>query len=273
MAKAKDTANSEPAAKRAKTGGRPPRKSIDEQIAEAERRSRLAALHDNTTVEAPLAAFYLCMSMSQLREHRGTKLPSEEDKKAARLAKVAEAAAKAAGRAKSKSTEEVEEKPKGLRMIKIAEKGAVGSNQPVTYLLGDLRKFQLEHAGYDTFEVTLAANGLLGWVSEPAPFLASPKPDRKGRPVVMAPAWSLGLDAREKRLGEIMAGKARCVWLTPAEAVHCVWANESEHKKFAKPWLALLKDERQAAKASIERSALFSISNESSPSKVATKSI
>lgn len=266
MAKAKDSANSEPAAKRAKTGGRPPKKSLDDQIADAERRSKLAALHDDTTVEASLAAFYLIMSMSQLRELRATKLPSEEDKKAARLAKAAEAAAKAAGRAKAKSTAEVEEKPKGLRMIKIAEKGAVGSNQPVTYLLGELRKFQREHAGYDTFEVRLASSGLLGWVSEPAPFLAQPKPDRNGRPVLLSKGWAMDASTREKRLALVLSGEARCVWIPPAEAIHCVWSKESEHKKFAKPWLELLKDEARAAKASIERSALLSIANEAPPS-------
>lgn len=84
MAKAGDSANSKPAAKRAKTGGRHAKKSLDEMIVDAERRSKLAALHDDTAVEAPL---------------------------------------------------------------------------------GDLRKFQLEHAGYDTFEVKLAASGLLGWVT------------------------------------------------------------------------------------------------------------
>lgn len=262
MAKAKDSANSEPVAKRAKTGGRPPKKSLDEEIADAERRSKLAALHDDTTVEASLAAFYLIISMSQLRELRATKLPSEEDKKAARLAKAAEAAAKAAGRAKAKSTTEVEEKPRGLRMIKIAEKGAVGLNQPVTYLLGDLRKFQREHAGYDTFEARLASNGLLGWVSEPAPFLAEPKSDGKGRPVLRSKGWGFDAPAREKNLASILSGEARCVWMPPAEAIHCVWTKESEHKKFAKPWLALLKDERHAAEASIERSSIHSTSLE-----------
>ena len=84
--------------KRAKTGGRQAKKSLDDMIANAERRGRLAALPDDTTVEAELAAFFLIMSMSQLRELRREELPSEEDKLAARVEKAAEAAAKAAGR-------------------------------------------------------------------------------------------------------------------------------------------------------------------------------
>ena len=134
--------------KRAKTGGRQAKKSLDDMIANAERRGRLAALPDDTTVEAELAAFFLIMSMSQLRELRREELPSEEDKLAARVERAAEAAAKAAGRTRKKPADSADAKPKGLRMIKIAEKGAVGSNQPVTYNIGDLKDFQNKHSGY-----------------------------------------------------------------------------------------------------------------------------
>jgi hypothetical protein len=258
MAKVADPAEESATGKRIKTGGRPAKKEIDQMIVEAERRSRLAALHEDTAVEAELAAFYLILSMSQLRELRKDKLPSEEDKKAARLAKAAEAAAKAAGRTKAKQPDPDEGKPKGLRMIKIAEKDAIGTNQPVTYLMGDLRRFQREHAGYGTFEVALAAAGILGWVSQPYPFFAAPKPDRKGRPILQSKGWGMGVEAREQRITEALEGSVRCIWLTPAEAIHCVWASESEHKKFSKPWLGLLKEEASATKASIERTAIFS---------------
>ena len=262
MAKVADPAEESAAGKRIKTGGRPAKKEIDQMIADAERRSRLAVLHDDTAVEAELAAFYLILSMSQLRELRKDKLPSEEDKKAARLAKAAEAAAKAAGRTKSKQPDPDEGKPKGLRMIKITEKDAIGTNQPVTYLMGDLRRFQKEHAGYGTFEVALAAAGILGWVSQPYPFFAAPKPDRKGRPILQAKGWGMDVEERELRVKAALEGSVRCVWLTPAEALHCVWDRESEHKKFAKPWLALLKEEASATKASIERTAISMVALE-----------
>ncbi|OYU45646.1 MAG: hypothetical protein CFE44_06450 [Burkholderiales bacterium PBB4] len=262
MAKVADPAEETAAGKRIKTGGRPAKKEIDQMIADAERRSRLAVLHDDTAVEAELAAFYLILSMSQLRELRKDKLPSEEDKKAARLAKASEAAAKAAGRTKSKQPDPDEGKPKGLRMIKITEKDAIGTNQPVTYLMGDLRRFQKEHAGYGTFEVALAAAGILGWVSQPYPFFAAPKPDRKGRPILDAKGWGMDVEERERRVKAALEGSVRCVWLTPAEALHCLWSNESEHRKFAKPWLALLKEEASATKASIERTAISAVVHE-----------
>jgi hypothetical protein len=259
--------------KRAKTGGRPAKMALDDMIANAERRGRLAALPDDTTVEAELAAFFLIMSMSQLRELRKEELPSEEDKLAARVEKAAEAAAKAAGRTRKKPADSVDAKPKGLRMIKIAEKGAIGSNQPVTYKMGDLKDFQMQHSGYGTFEVRLASAGLLGFVSEPVPFFASPKPDRKGRPILLCKGWGMDQAGREKLVSSALAGETRCVWLTPVQALHSLWASEAAHKAFAKPWVALLKDEIGAAKASIDRTAIQAVTLEGHEHKRKSKSV
>ncbi|QDL55006.1 hypothetical protein [Rhodoferax aquaticus] len=271
MAKAVDLADQDNSAKRIKTGGRKAKKSLDEMIADAERRSRLAVLSDDTAVEAELAAFYLIISVSQLRELRNSGLPSEEDKQAARLKKAADDAAKAAGR-KPKPSDDQDAKPKGLRMIKIAEKGAIGSNQPVTYLMGDLRRFQKENAGYSTFEVKLASAGLLGWVSQPVPFFASPKTDRRGRHTLHCKGWGMDLPEMEKLCVAAHFGKLRCVWLTPVQAVHSIWLKESEHKKFAKPWLAILKGEVNEVKASIEATEIAAVASEKDPKK-ASKSL
>lgn len=259
--------------KRAKTGGRKAKMGLDDMIANAERRGRLAALPDDTTVEAELAAFFLIMSMSQLREHRKEELPSEEDKKAARLEMAADAAAKAAGRTRKKPVDPADAKPKGLRMIKIAEKGAVGSNQPVTYKMGDLKDFQKQHSGYGTFEVRLASAGLLGFVSEAVPFFASPKPDRKGRPILQCKGWGMDQAGREKLVASTLAGETRCVWLTPAQALHSLWTSEARHKEFAKPWIGLLKEEIGAAKASIDRTAIHAVALEGREPKRKSKSI
>jgi len=248
--------------KRAKTGGRRAKMGLDDMIANAERRGRLAALPDDTTVEAELAAFFLIMSMSQLRELRKEELPSEEDKLAARVEKAAEAAAKAAGRTRKKPADEADAKPKGLRMIKIAEKGAVGSNQPVTYKMGDLKDFQKQHSGYGTFDVRLASAGLLGFVSEAVPFFASPKPDRKGRFIWRGKGWGMDQAGRKKLVASTFAGELRCVWLTPAEALHSLWASKARHKDFSKPWIALFKEEIGAAKASVDRTAIHAVALE-----------
>lgn len=266
MAKAIESGDSEPAAKRAKTGGRPAKQTLDQKIEDAIKRGKLAALPDDTTVDSELAAFYLMTSMSQLREHRKDQLPSEEDKKAARLEKLADAAAKAAGRTRKKPVEE-EAPKKGLRMIKLAEKGAIGSNQPVTYKMGDLRKFQDECSGYTTFDTLLASSGIVGFATHSVPFFAAPKPDRKGRPVLQCKGWGLDLPKREKLLVRAVSGEIRCVWLTPSEALQSLWTSESEHRKFSKPWVALLKQEIGAAKAAIDRTAINAIAFEGTDAK------
>jgi hypothetical protein len=215
----------------------------------------LAALPDDTTFPAELAAFYLIMSMSQLREHRADKLPSEEDKQAARVEKAAEAAAKAAGRTRKKADKPEEETPKGLRMIKIAEKGAIGSNQTVNFKLGDLRKFQNKHSGYSTFEAMVSSAGLLGFVSERLSFFAKLETrSPRSRPMLIAKGWDQADPKWEKRILDLYAGKSRPVWLTAAEAATSFWTKPSKHKKFVKPSLAEFKNQALAVKSAIEGS-------------------
>lgn len=255
MAGAEHLAEQKPAGKRIKTGGRKPKQSLEEMIVDAEKRGRLAALPDDTTFPAELAAFYLIKSMSQLRELRADKLPSEEDKQAAKLEKAAEAAAKAAGRTRKKVADPEDKRAKGLRMIKIAETGAIGSNQPVTYKLGDLRKFQDQHSGYTTFDAMLSSAGLLGFVSERLPFFAKLETrSTRARPMLIGKGWDYADPKWEKRFLDLYEGKSRPVWLTAAGAATSFWTKPSEHKKFVKPYLAELKTQTLAVKSAIEGS-------------------
>jgi len=110
-------------------------------------------------------------------------------------------------------------------------------------------------------------------VSQPYPFFAAPKPDRKGRPILQCKGWGMDIKEREQRVKDALEGEVRCVWLTPAEALHCVWSNESGHKKFAKSWLALLKEEASAVKASIERTAISAVALEGRAKTSKSKSV
>lgn len=261
MATSKDSGASGEKAKRVKTGGRPAKKSLDEMIVDAERRNRLAKLDDDTTVEAELAAFYLIISPSQLRELRKTELPSEEDKKAAK-------AAKASG------SKEEPPKRKGLRMIKLVDKEAVGLNQKVTYKMGDLRRFQDDHSGYDTFETTLAA-GILGWVSDQRPFFCKPAPSRRGTPRVVAKGWGLrsDLDAREKLVKQVFDGELELHWVTAAEAARWTWDDPAEHKKLAKAFTASLKFEAMSVEMAVQASVIAAETAMPKPAAAAGKPV
>lgn len=209
-------------AKKAKTGGRVI-KSIEEKIADAIRRSTIAALHDDTTLDSELAALYLGMSEAKLGELRS---PLNK-------AKGSEAAG-------------------GPPMIKVFDKGAVGQNQPVQYKLGVLREFQLKNTVSDSFAAAVGA-GLAGWVTMRIPFFAElEKRSDRGRQILLGAAWDLVADNREERFKELVEKKIRLVMMSSAEAASSRWNDLTAHKKWSKPWLALLKDEARAVKAAME---------------------
>ena len=222
-----DKSPAKAAAKRPKTGGRV-KMSFSEELERQRTAAEIATWNDDTTLTETFAAIYLGISTSKLRELRG--------------------AINAASKHKAAT---------GPEIVKIFDKDAKGENQPVTYKLGALRAFQKKHTYSDSFNAALAA-GIRGWVSEQFPFFA--KPAQKGRraaPTLASKAWGFGSDAdKDKAIREAVDGGLQVVWLTGAEAAAAVWDSPAAHKKFAKPWRALLKEEASAVKAAIERSAI-----------------
>ena len=141
--------------KRAKTGGRPAKKSTLEMIEDAKLRSEIARLDDDTTLPAELAALYLCMSTSQLAIFH-KEIGGEGGRK------------------------------DGPAIIKHIEKGAVGQNQPVYYKLGALRAWEKKNTALTSFEAMKNA-GMLGWVSTQAPFFTKTQPaGRRKRLTILA---------------------------------------------------------------------------------------
>lgn len=211
--------------KSSKTGGRV-KKDVGQLMAETRIRAELAVMHDDTTLPAELAAIYLCISSKQLGELR-KRVPLLKGK---------------------------ESKFKGPRMIKLSDGEAIGSNQPVTYKIGDLRKYQTEHSGYDTFETSLAS-GLMGWVSNPAPFFVRfDKTSGRDSVVFVAKAWGWGsnMAAKESLIKEALDGVLKVMWVLPADATRALWEKPSGHKAFAKLWFGALKLERQIVKQKVE---------------------
>ena len=90
----------------------------------------------------------------------------------------------------------------------------------------------------------------------------SQHPDRKGRFILRCKGWGMDQAGREKLVASTLAGELRCVWLTPAEALHSLWASKARHKDFSKPWIALFKEEIGAAKASVDRTAIHAVALE-----------
>lgn len=221
--------------KKQKTGGRV-KKSLDQLMSEARIRNEIAGMNDDTALPEELAAIYLGISVSELAEMR--KPPK-----------------KAAKSADSKS-------PPRLKMLKPIRDGAVGQNQKVLYKLGHLRAYQESITVESSFQAAVVG-GIYGFMTIQAPFFAQLKTrSDRGRVTLLAKAWDKADRRWAERFKALFDGKLRAVWMTPAEAIHCVWGSESQHKEFAKPWLALLKEEARATKASLERTAIAAVSTE-----------
>lgn len=237
--------------KRAKTGGRLPKKGLDQMMAETRIRSELATMDDDTTLPADLAAIYLCISTKQLAELR-KRLPSK------------------AVSSKSSKDKSVKESPKqGLRMIKLTDKDAVGINQPVTYKLGDLRAYQNAHMGYDTFEAALAS-GILGWMSDKFPFFSKQTGQTKvSRPVIHSPAFGFGRATKKKEaaIQSVRKGELNVVWLTPKDAVGSQWSDEKAHEKLASRWIKILETEKQITESALKRTSVATSMKEVTLSK------
>lgn len=226
-------------AKKPKTGGRK-KKSIEEQLAQARLASDIAALHDDTTISAELAAIYLGISLKQLGSLRS----------------------------KPKAVDETRG-VKGPEMIKIVDKGSVGMNQPVNYKLGTLRDYQKKNTVSTSFESALNA-GLLGWATIQMPFFAEKeKREDRGRLLLLGNAWNLSDPNREERFKEAVEDKARIVWLTAMEAATSRWDDLARHKALAKIGLAMMKEEARAVKAALEGTEVAMVAVERAPARMA----
>ena len=85
------------------------------------------------------------------------------------------------------------------------------------------------------------------------PFFAElEKRSDRGRQILLGAAWDLVADNREERFKALVEKKIRLVMMTSAEAASSRWNDLAAHKKWLKPWLALLKVESRAVKAAME---------------------
>jgi hypothetical protein len=212
-------------AKRAKTGGRA-KKPIEQQLAEAKMRSEIAQLDDDTLLPTELAALYLCTSAKQLAEMR--------------------APAKAAD--KKRGVE-------GPPIFKVIDKGAVGQNQGVQYLLADLRAYIKKNSATTSHQIATNA-GLYGFVTAQLPFFAEPAMNKAhARDILIGSAWDLADSRRERLFKDLVEERSRIVWLSPMDAAASRWSDLDAHNALAAAALGILRqaiDIVQSAKESTE---------------------
>lgn len=173
-----------------------------------------AALPDDTSLSAEVAALYLRMTPAELAESHKSK------------------------RAGPPARERV-------------DASAKAQSQPALYKLGALREFGKTQPPVPSFDAVAKA-GILGWMSAKLPFFAELEPRvKRGRRVLIGSAWDVAGPEREARFADLVAGRIRCAWITSSEAAASLWSDEASHRAFAARGLALLESEARAIEASI----------------------
>ena len=224
--------------KRAKTGGRA-KKPIEQQLAEAKMRSEIAQLDDDTLLPTELAALYLCTSAKQLADMR--------------------APAKAAD-----NTRGVEGPP----IFKVIDKGAVGQNQGVQYLLADLRAYVKKNSATTSHQIALNA-GLYGFVTAQLPFFAEPARNKAhARDIIIGSAWDMADSRRERLFQDLFEERNRIVWLSPMDAAASRWTDLGAHNAFATPALRSLRQAIDAVHAAKEGTEMALAMGEGRPDRV-----
>ena len=207
--------------------------ALEQQLAEAKMRSEIAQLDDDTLLPTELAALYLCMSAKQLAEMR--------------------APAKAAD--KKRGVE-------GPPIFKVIDKGAVGQNQGVQYLLADLRAYVKKNSATTSHQIALNA-GLYGFVTAQLPFFAEfARSKAHARDVLVGSAWDLTDSRRERLFKDLVEERIRIIWLSPMDAASSRWADVDAHNGFAAGALSILRGAISAVEAAKDSTEIARASRE-----------
>lgn len=180
---------------------------LDDRLRIARMRSSLSELNDDTGIEEDLAALYLCVSVKKLGELRAN--------------------------------------GGGPVFVKPTDPKAAGRNQPVSYVLAELRKWRESMTASSNLEVA-KRQGLLGWVSVIEPFWM----DLQNR--VIGPALDQNDEQWPGLFSQALEGLVRVAWMSPRDALRERWTNVESHLTLVAEFNLVLDGEKFAALAAVE---------------------
>ena len=184
--------------KRLKTGGRASM-TFDQQMILAVHRSKISELNDDVTLESPLAALFLCISVKKLEELR-----------------------------RPIKTSEFGAIPR-LPFLKIFGAGAIGQNQPILYKLGDLRTFQNSIKVTDSHQAAVGA-GLALWLDTKHPFFV--KKSNVGELIILGDALDMHVPDRERLFLELVTGQISIKSMKLTVAAIEAWQSYTDQSSF-----------------------------------------
>ena len=181
--------------------------SLDQRIAIAKARNELAAFDDDTAIEEELAALYLCVSPKKLGELRAN--------------------------------------GGGPVFVKPQDPRAAGRNQPVSYVMAELRKWRDSMSAGSNLEVA-RRQGLVGWISGVEPFWT----DRDG--ALLGAALDQSGDDWADFFLQAVARAVDVVWMSPRDALMRRWKRAAPHAQMVHAYKAELDHDGYAAFAALE---------------------
>jgi hypothetical protein len=190
---------------------------LDQRIAAAQARDKLSTLNDDTAIEEDLAALYLCVSPKKLGEMRAS--------------------------------------GGGPVFVKPQAPAAAGRNQPVSYVMSELRKWRLAMSANSNLEIA-RRQGMVGWVSAIEPFWT----DAKG--LLIGSAVDRFADRWAEHFLKAIRRAERVDWMTPSQAAKSRWASFVDHGAFVQEYKEVLEREIFSALAALEATEISSETRE-----------
>lgn len=184
---------------------------LDERLRAAKARNEIAVFNDDTAIEEDLAALYLCVSPKKLAELRGN--------------------------------------GGGPQFVKAQDPKAAGRNQPVSYVMGELRKWRKVMSAGSNLEVA-RRQGLVSWVVNEEPFWCT-KSD-----LVICSAMDQSDSEWAGRFINAISCDQKVRWLPPQKALELVWAEPEIQNNFAEDYFETLINAKECVLASIARSSV-----------------
>lgn len=189
---------------------------IERQLKQAEIRSRLAALDDDTLVSEDLAAVYYNVSQKHMKNLR--------------------------------------EKDDGPKFFKPLTKGSEKANMSAQYEMGELRRWKKDHT-FDSNLDAANKSGINKWVTEPRPFFVLDEHRGLFSILAPADDISRD-DWGDRLATAIEGGDINVEWMIPADAAATRWSELATHQAYANEYFAAMDADRRRIAHALEATEL-----------------
>jgi hypothetical protein len=184
---------------------------LNERLKIAAQRDAIAIFNDDTSIEEDLAALYLCVSTKTLGEMRGN--------------------------------------GGGPVFVKPQQPKATGRNQPVSYVMKELRIWREQMSASSNLQIA-HRQGLVSWTSVEEPFWLSQSEQ------IINSAIDQNQSDWADRFIDALTNKILVRWMTPQRALELVWQNPDIHNKFAAEFISVLRHAEDLTKSALAKSSV-----------------